>query len=1013
MTSQVSEVEELLADLPLLSPLSAELRGLVAESFAPCAAAFGTEVVRQGEPSDAFYVVLEGRARVFVTSLAGEEVTLETLERGDSFGEIGLLRGRARSATVRASTPLRLLRLDGAVFRALLARHPELRERVEDKVRLVRLRELLSARLSGPGLSGPVLERTAAATHWIEVPAGEPLLSRDVGDDVWLVEDGRLELCAAEPELEPQAFLRPGDLLTSQHFAAGAARAVAREASRILRIPGRAWDELLEAHPVLRRAWKRMLVELAEAKPGRRPLDFAEPARPAAEAPAPAPAEPGPPRRRRIRRLPHVRQIDESDCGAACLAMVCRHYGGEIPLARIRSSLGSGTDGASLEDLCRAAERLGLAARPAVVSKSQLEAMPLPAILHWDGNHWVVLYRLEGDWAWIADPASDLRRIPREELERRWTGYAALLDYSRDFAAGAEQRSGLRLLLPFARPFLGLLARAAGVALVASGLQMTLPVFTQIVVDRVLVDQDVGLLHTVVAAMGAALAFLVVSLFAQRYLVSFASVRIDAASLDFVVRRLLALPLGYFTARRTGDVQRRLESVRRVRDFLLKSGSLLLTGLTQLAVALGLMLAYSPTLTLVFLGTTPLYAGLMWLSRRRLRPVFAELEEGLGRYDSTQIDALKGIETVKAIGAEAGFRRRMLSQFHSLGDLMFRSNLRVMGYDAAVQCVGIATSIVFIWVGAYQVMAGDITLGALVAFNALFSFANAPLGQALALWDEYQSSSVLLDRLDDVMTSEPEQGGSAELRPVPSLEGGVAVRGLGFRYGGSEGTPILREVSFEARPGEFLAVVGRSGSGKSTLLKCLAGLLEPSEGSVLYDGIDARQLDLRDLRRRIGSVPQETYLFDDTIAGNIAFGEEAPDQSRILWAARAARVSEFVDALPLGFETRVGESGVQLSGGQRQRIALARALYRRPPILFLDEATSALDAETELAVQEQLEKALEHCTRIVVAHRMSTVRRADRILVLDEGRIVESGSHAELLERRGLYHHLCAQQIGV
>ncbi|HKG93799.1 MAG TPA: peptidase domain-containing ABC transporter, partial [Gemmatimonadaceae bacterium] len=568
-------------------------------------------------------------------------------------------------------------------------------------------------------------------------------------------------------------------------------------------------------------------------------------------------------------------------------------------------------------------------------------------------------------------------------------------------------------LLPFFKPYVGVTGQAVALALIASVLQMALPLFTQVIVDRVLVEQDASLLRLLIVGMAAVVVFMTLGVVVQRYLLSFAAVRIDSATLDFLTRKLLALPMGYFNSRRTGDIQRRLAGIRQVREFMVQQGVGGLTAVVQLVATLALMFAYSARLSGIFLVTAPLYVLMMRFSSRVLRPLYSELEESYGKYASYQIDAIKGIETVKALGAEGAFRELMLAQFNSVSRKRFKADYTMMAYDGTVQTVTVLSTVLFLWGGASLVMRGEMTVGALVAFNSLVALANAPIVTLLSLWDNVQVSRVLLDRLADVFDQEPEQGADhSRLRPVRTLEGRISFKNVGFRYT-PDGTPILQGVTFDVAPNTTVAIVGRSGSGKTTLIKCLAGLLEPTEGTIEYDGVELKTLDYRDLRRNVGFVLQENHIFNDTIARNIAFGEEEPDMDRVLWAARAASAHEFVERLPLGYDTKIGESGLAISGGQRQRVAIARALYHRPPVLIFDEATSALDTESERAVKENVDRLLEGRTSFVIAHRLSTVRDADQIVVLEKGRVAEHGTHDDLMARQGLYYYLVSQQLGL
>jgi ATP-binding cassette subfamily B protein len=702
------------------------------------------------------------------------------------------------------------------------------------------------------------------------------------------------------------------------------------------------------------------------------------------------------------------------DCGAASLAMVCRYYGKKVSLARIRQLSHTSLDGTSLRAICQAATELGLAARAVKASPANLDQMPLPAVVHWDGNHWVVVYDVDETSVRVSDPGTGRRRLTRAEFGKKWSGYAALFDYTTEFEKNKETKLGISWLVPFFKPHKGLLFQATGLALIVSVLQMVIPVFTQVIVDRVLVERDLNLLNILIGGMAGVVAFTLIATVIQRYLLSFTALRVDSATLDFLTRRLLSLPMSYFNTRRTGDIQRRLAGIWLVREFLVEHGVAGLTAVAQLLASVGLMLVYSPLLTLVFLSTVPLFVLLMRYSSSWLLPLYAELEESHGKYQSFQIDAIKGIETVKSLGAESAFRDLMLGQFTGVARKRFKADFTLMSYNGAIYTVTLLSVVLFLLVGAHQVMNGRMSIGGLVAFNSLVALANAPLLTLLSLWDNLQQATVYLNRLDDIFQQEPEQGEDrSHLMPVKSLEGRISLRHMGFRYGGPESPPILDDINFEIPPNTMVAIVGRSGSGKTTLIKCLAGLLEPTDGTILYDGVDLKTLNYRDLRRKIGFVLQENHLFDDTIARNIGFGEEEPDFEDVSWAAQVANAREFIERLPMGYDTRIGESGIGLSGGQRQRVAIARAIFHRPPVLIFDEATSALDAESERAVKENIDQLLEGRTSFVIAHRLSTVRDADVIMVLEKGRLVESGTHDDLMNRQGLYYFLVSQQLGL
>jgi len=1000
---------------------------------------FGDTIVKQDDPADAFYILTRGRARAIKVKSDGEEIPLGVLKPGDSFGEAALAEGGRRAATVRCSTAVDALRINRSDFLSLVVEAPELRHYIEMIGRNRAVQSFLYQFSNFGRLSPPVLRSMIDKLVPVGFAKGNLIIREgDPAGPLYVIEKGRARaFSGGNGRPMSLAFYREGDFFGELSAINNAPRAASVEAftdCQLFSLAPKAVRDLRDQFPEFDKLISERLGLYQAKTEARIPLDFTEEQLPAETRRAdkteldeeeavesedkeePFADERGYFRKRAepIRKFEHIQQIDEMDCGAASLGMICRHFGRKVSLARIRQLCHTATDGTSLKALVRAATELGLAARALKASFRNLPMMPLPAIVHWEGDHWIVLYDVDPEFVRVADPALGLRKLPRREFESKWTGYAALFDYTTAFEQAPESKPALTWMLPFLARFKTILLQVFGLAVAVSVLQLVFPVFTQMVVDKVIVENDLGLLRTILLGMLAAIVFVQLSTLAQEYLLAFAAVRLDAALLDFLSRKLLSLPMTYFTSRRTGDIQRRLDGARQIRQFAVQQGIGAVLALIFLAGALVLMAIYSPLLMLAFLITTPLYVGLMFFSVKVLRPLFAGVEESQGKYSSHQIDAIKGIEAVKAASAESAFRDAMLAEFLSVSKKMFRASFIVMSYDSVLQTIGLLSTAIFLWVGATQVIHGHLSVGGFVAFSSLTAMAYAGILKTLGVWDNLQFTSVLLDRLNDIFEQEPEQGHDrSRLIPVPSLEGRIQLRGVCFKYGGPEAPNILSDINLDIGAGKMVAFAGRSGSGKTTLIKLVAGLLEPTEGTIHFDNVDLKTLNYRDVRRHIGMVLQENHLFNDTIARNIAFGDMEPDVDRLLSAAQAAAAHDFIMRLPLGYETKVGESGLALSGGQKQRIVIARAIYNNPPILIFDEATSALDTESERAIQENLGRLMAGRTTIVIAHRLSTIREADAIVVLEKGSVAEIGTHDALMAQRGLYYYLSSQQLGV
>jgi len=702
------------------------------------------------------------------------------------------------------------------------------------------------------------------------------------------------------------------------------------------------------------------------------------------------------------------------DPGLVCLAALLRYHGLPADPTTLAHQLGAGDERATRDDLVRLARRQGLKAR-AVEGRgwTQLAKAPLPAIVRRaDGDGYVILAKIAEDKALIQDGRTMRpEAISRQDFEALWDGSLILLT-RRASLGDFSQKFGIGWFVAAMHKYRRLLGEVLVASFILQLFGLVTPLFFQVVVDKVLGHRDLATLDVLIVGL------LLVSVFEsalgvlKTYVFSHTTNRIDVELGARLFRHLVSLPLGYFGVRRVGDSVARVRELENIRQFLTGSALTLVIDLFFTFVFLGVMAWYSVPLTLVVIASLPLYAilsaGFTPLFRSRLNEKFRRGAEN----QAFLVETVSGVETLKAMAVEPQMQRRWEEQLAGYVTASFRVQNLGNYASQSIQFVSKLVTASVLFFGAKAVMAGTMTVGELVAFNMFAQRVSQPVLRLAQIWQDFHQARVSVERLGDVLNAAPEPQASPGKAVLPPIKGAVRFDHVGFRYR-LDGQEILRGVSLEIEAGQVIGVVGPSGSGKSTLAKLLQRLYVPETGRVLIDGIDLAMTDPSWLRRQIGVVLQENLLFNRSVRENIALADPGMPLEQVIESAKLAGAHEFILALPEGYDTVVGERGASLSGGQRQRIAIARALIGNPRILIFDEATSALDYESENAIQANMRRICRGRTVIIIAHRLSTVRGADRIITIEAGRVIEDGTHDELLLRGGRYAMLYNLQSGV
>ena len=727
--------------------------------------------------------------------------------------------------------------------------------------------------------------------------------------------------------------------------------------------------------------------------------------------------------------FPYYKQLDAMDCGPTCLRMIAKHYGKTYSLQNLRDKSYITREGVSMLGISDAAEAIGFRSMGVRITFEQLmNEAPTPFVAHWNQNHFVVVYKINKlrngkIFVHVADPARGLIKFTKEEFMSGWAntkeegedkGLCLLIETTPDFYQAEDEKlnkSGFKFLFSYLRPYKNIIAQLFLGLLLGSLLQLIFPFLTQSIVDKGINNQNLSFVTLIVIAQLVLIFSRTIVEFIRSWILLHLGTRINISLISDFLIKLMKLPVSFFDTKMIGDLIQRIGDHKRIENFLTSSTLDILFSFINLIVFGIVLLYYSLNIFVIFLIGSVLYIAWVYLFMKKRREIdnrrFAQMSDN----QSNVIQLITGMQEIKLNNCE----KQKRWEWESIQAKLFKVNMSSLSLSQYQQAGGLfineVKNVIITFLAAKSVIDGNMTLGMMMAVQYIAGQLNGPINQMIGFLQSTQDAKISLERLGEIHQKDNEESEDEQKIDILPEHRDLNLNKLFFQYEGPHSPFVLDNVNLNIPEKKITAIVGTSGSGKTTLIKLLLGFYNPTKGKINLGDIYLNNLSNRMWRGKCGVVMQDGFIFSDSIADNIAVSDEYPDRKKLLNAVKVANIQEFIESLPLGYNTKIGQNGVGLSQGQKQRILIARAVYKNPEFIFLDEATNSLDANNERIIMENLDQFFKGKTVIVVAHRLSTVKNADQIVVLEKGKIVERGTHVELTKLKGAYFELVKNQL--